>query len=304
MGNVCVKKHTILDHVEHDIEYGVPEDFEHHGAVHVLLAGLDYKCDRQTWAGKHPLDTRMAFDFMVDLCHKSEVSTIHTIWNRQCTRKGVRNAIQKVGAQCAEDDVFLFYYTGHGDRLKDLDGDEESGFDSALCLVGEDGNAEPRGQVWMSDDEFVEILHASLHVGMKVVVLLDCCHSETMLDVTKPEWNRRGYRAFSICGCKDDQTSAGTGKGGLFSRSIMGAIQRLQTEAEPGYCVSQLYNTTLDEYEQRKNDSHRQKITLHGCGLAPQYFVWPLQPTTEYVAPHNLHIAKKMSRMMAGELRR
>lgn len=282
---ICTSKvylHPPNKRLEHNQDTCEP----HEGKTHILICGIDYACDR-TWAGEHPLDTRVAFDFMVHLAKACQVETLDLRWNEQCTRAGIRQAIEIVGNKCEEDDIFIFYYTGHGDRLADDDGDEESGYDSAMCLLGPDGNTEPRDRVWMRDDEFVDTLQDKVPPTVKILVIVDCCHSGTLLDVTKPTWNDNGYIACSLSGCQDKQTSAGTGKGGMFSRAITTAVQRQLTESEPHYSVGALYNKVLEEYNKHKSQGHTQTITIHGCGAYPKDFVWPLQPPAEYVSPVN-----------------
>lgn len=51
--------------------------------VHMLIVGLDYSCDRISWAGKNVLDTKYAVDMMATWCHQSccsgtEVATMCT----------------------------------------------------------------------------------------------------------------------------------------------------------------------------------------------------------------------------------
>mmetsp|Transcript_105823 Transcript_105823/g.294533 ORF Transcript_105823/g.294533 Transcript_105823/m.294533 type:complete len:302 (+) Transcript_105823:64-969(+) len=262
------------------------------GEVHMIICGIDYSCDTATWAGQNPLDTKFAYDMMLQLAQQCGVSTLQCLWNQEVTKENVANVIGQVGEKCGPDDYFIFYYTGHGDRLTDDDGDEESGMDSALCFVGPDGNAEPRGEVWWRDDDFAATVCGALTPDVKVLVLVDCCHCESIMDFKQDSsWADRMQQAISISGCEDEETSAGTGKGGMFTRAMTAAIQWLQENGEEdGYMVSALYNRTLEEYEARKLPGHRQNITVHGCAIRPQDLPWPLVPQGQYVSPANTYL--------------
>jgi len=207
------------------------------------------------------------------------------LWNQEVQKQNVIANIAKLGANLDDDDYFIFYYTGHGDELKDLDGDEKDGFDEAMCFLGPNGNAEPRDQVWMTDDELVDAITENVSQEAKILVIGDCCHSGTLLDATKKEWN--GFKVISITGCEDTQTSAGTGKGGQFSRALTAAIQSLMDKGDDGFKIAKLYNQTLKEYKKRKQASHTQNIQIRSHGITPDKMVWPLQPAEGYIAPAN-----------------
>ncbi|CAE8652518.1 unnamed protein product, partial [Polarella glacialis] len=232
------------------------------------------------------------FDMMVKLGQASGATTLKTLWNQQCTTEGIKAAIAEVGAACGPEDCFVFYYTGHGDQLPQ-DGDDSEAFDQCFCLVDANGNTDDatmtyRNQVWMRDDDFAEAILDSVDSDVKVLVLIDACHSGTMCDFTAEhsEWGKKSQRAISISGCEDTQTSAGTGKGGYFTHALMRATQALQEEHEDGsYTVASMYNMVMEKYNIHKSSGHTQRFDIHGCAIRPQEFVWPLQPLDTFISP-------------------
>ena len=115
-----------------------------------------------------------------------------------------------------DKEVLLFLsYSGHGYYLPDKNGDEEDGRDEVLCPV--DYNS--RG--FITDDVIKSRLIDKLHSKVKLVILMDCCHSGTIVDLkyNYEAGNVNNYRVLGdlkddpcetimISGCKDDQTSA------------------------------------------------------------------------------------------------
>jgi hypothetical protein len=71
----------------------------------------------------------------------------------------------------------LFHYSGHGGLIRDVNGDELSGFDS--CIYPFDGkNIEQ-----ITDDELRIQLADKIPAGCKCFVVLDCCHSGSAIDL-------------------------------------------------------------------------------------------------------------------------
>jgi len=98
------------------------------------------------------------------------------------------------------DELFL-HYSGHGTYTRDLNADEPDGRDEAICPT--------TGDV-ITDDELKKIIQ-KLPVGVKLVSLMDCCHSASILDlknnVDKPSTKLsteipHGYTVM-ISGCQD-----------------------------------------------------------------------------------------------------
>ena len=49
------------------------------------------------------------------------------------TKENITNAIYEIAEIIGENDTFMFSYQGHGSNIADVDGDEEDGYDEAIC---------------------------------------------------------------------------------------------------------------------------------------------------------------------------
>lgn len=113
-------------------------------------------------------------------------------------------------------EVRLFVsYSGHGTGVRDRNGDESDGQDEALCPV--DYNLSG----FIIDDEIRSSFIDKLPSNVKLVMLVDACHSATMLDLkygymvnAKDTYtvSRKALptscEVISLSGCRDNQTSA------------------------------------------------------------------------------------------------
>ena len=112
--------------------------------------------------------------------------------------------------------VYLFFsYSGHGYHLDDENGDEEDGQDEVLCPIDCIDNG------FIVDDDIRNNFVNKLPENVTLVVLIDACHSFSMLDLkynyacdTKNTYKTHGKIADTKCnlimisGCLDTQTSA------------------------------------------------------------------------------------------------
>ena len=81
---------------------------------------------------------------------------------------------------CA-DDLFLFYYSGHGSQIFDIDKDEDDdSFDEMIC---------PFNVSWLSPltDDFIRFIFDQAVPGAKIISIFDCCHSGTITRSLKHE---------------------------------------------------------------------------------------------------------------------
>jgi hypothetical protein len=77
----------------------------------------------------------------------------------------------------SENDIIVFYYSGHGSRVKDHSGDEDDDYDEAIMT-----HDSRSGDVFgISDDELNGLISILQQKRPNITVILDCCFSGTGL---------------------------------------------------------------------------------------------------------------------------
>lgn len=254
--------------------------------VHCLVVYCDYGFEpakSMGWVapGFGPkLDTEENAEMMVKILQDSGIASISRLSNLEATKEAVLSEITRVGELCDENDIFFFFYSGHGNPMPDQDGDEEDGSDEAMCLPRADGTCDEGS--WLRDDDFSAAI-AEITAGHKLMIL-DCCHSGTMLDFQKPIWE--GQSAISIVGCKDKQESAAMGggtRGGAFTKSVNAAVRSLG-DGGNHVSVGLLFNTICEYSPNFIPPGHAQDITINCApGITPDMMAWPFYTPEEAV---------------------
>ena len=93
------------------------------------------------------------------------------------TKANILEGIRWMTSQARPGDTLFFHYSGHGGQQRDTSGDESDGMDETL--IPEDYKS--AGVI--TDDELFEALCATLPGGVRLVCVMDCCHSGTILDL-------------------------------------------------------------------------------------------------------------------------
>ena len=94
-----------------------------------------------------------------------------------CTRSGMLHALQAFVDEVNADPtcgLAWIHYSGHGSSTRDVSGDESDGMDE--CLVPVSGGV-------ILDDELLVLLQGFRNPALRVVCVIDACHSGTMGDL-------------------------------------------------------------------------------------------------------------------------
>lgn len=93
------------------------------------------------------------------------------------TGQNIREGFRWLIADAQAGDTLFMHYSGHGGSVRDTSGDEKDGKDETMCPVDLHTNG------MIKDDEIFKELVLPLPSGALLTVLMDCCHSGSILDL-------------------------------------------------------------------------------------------------------------------------
>lgn len=97
--------------------------------------------------------------------------------NRQPTKANIESSLSWLAEGAAAGDSLVFHFSGHGGQKKDLDGDEDDGYDETLVPI----DYKKSGHVL--DDTIFALLVKQLPYGVHLFAMTDCCHSGSVFDL-------------------------------------------------------------------------------------------------------------------------
>lgn len=121
---------------------------------------------------------------VASMLKKARFNTIITLVDSQATKKKIISAFNSLALQSKESDIIYIHFSGHGQQMTDLNGDEEDGKDESW--IPYDGYKKPcnkdHGEKHLSDDEICVLLTKikyKIGISGKLIVVVDACHSGT-----------------------------------------------------------------------------------------------------------------------------
>uniref|UniRef100_A0A6M2FDM9 Peptidase C14 caspase domain-containing protein n=1 Tax=Populus davidiana TaxID=266767 RepID=A0A6M2FDM9_9ROSI len=184
------------------------------------------------------------------------------------TKKNIQNSFKWLVEDCMAGDSLVFYFSGHGIKQFDLDGDESDGFDETICPVDfmEAGT--------ITDDEIKSAIVRPLKKGVTLNAIVDACHSGTVLDLPyvynrkEKKWKNstrlsedekrtdRGL-AISIAACEDIQVAADTssciGKSSINGGAMTSVLIQI-VEKNPTITYGKLLDSIHEEIEKANKE--------------------------------------------------
>jgi len=220
--------------------------------------------DTQTWKGI--LMQKYGFEEQNILVMHDELQE-ERLWP---TLKNIQNGLRWLAEGAKSGDVLFLSFSGHGTQVESADNSEADGLDEALCPTNY-----RKGLI--KDNEIFDLVVAPLESGVKLTIILDCCHSGTAVDLSYTwqldgdTWEELGgtrivaadVQMFS--GCQDDQVSMDVSSHNKPAGAMTLAMSKV-IEEDPNLPYPELLNRLhgkLEEggYEQKPRLTSSQKFS-------------------------------------------
>ena len=140
---------------------------------YALLVGIDKYAYSQWNLNGCKNDVLDMYHLLVDT-YKFPQDNVRVVVDERATKQGILDRLEWLVRQGESGSVIVFYYSGHGTRIRDRDGDEDLFDYMDECLVPHDAYPDN----FLLDDEIAELL-AKLHPEASAYILFDCCNSGT-----------------------------------------------------------------------------------------------------------------------------
>ncbi|RYY37267.1 MAG: hypothetical protein EOP46_03275 [Sphingobacteriaceae bacterium] len=146
----------------------------------------------------------MAIKSIIQTRYGFAQNNITELYDEKATRDGIMNSLKGLLAKAQKGNIVFIYYAGHGSQQKNSLSKEGDQMDESM--VPSDTWKEGVGDI--RDKEQAAIYNAFLDKGVKLTVILDCCHSGSMSRGPIFGTERKRYIAANNYDAKDGSNPA------------------------------------------------------------------------------------------------
>ena len=153
-----------------------------HATKRALVIGIGNYPEASGWAKINgDKDLPIVRDML--LANGFQSKDIVELKNESATADAIRKALDALVAKAAKGDVIYIHFSGHGQQITDLHGDEEDGFDEAWIPIDAQfsyAKGKYEGENHIIDDQlnqWLSQLRSKVGATGKITVVADACHS-------------------------------------------------------------------------------------------------------------------------------
>ena len=153
-----------------------------HATKRALVIGIGNYPEASGWAKINgDKDLPIVRDML--LTNGFQSKDIVELKNESATADAIRKALDALVSKAAKGDVIYIHFSGHGQQITDIHGDEEDGFDEAWIPIDAQfsyAKGKYEGENHIVDDQlnqWLSQLRSKVGATGKITVVADACHS-------------------------------------------------------------------------------------------------------------------------------
>jgi hypothetical protein len=188
---------------------------------------------------------------------------IKILLNENATKSNILKYISDKSKTLKTNDLFIFYFSGHGSQIQDVNGDEDDNMDETLVVYDK----------YIIDDELWDEWK-KFSIGVRILMVSDACNSGTnfkalrkkpQLPLSFFEQSRKfdkddlNAELIHIGGSRDSEQAEGTPSGGVLTDEIYKIYRRSNFKKSD-------YNFNLLKIELQEKIGKEQEIVFNYAG--------------------------------------
>jgi len=143
----------------------------------------DYPNTKDAWGDLHSANDAKLMEATLITAGFDKTNITH-LQDKAATRKGIEKAFINFTSTCTQGDFIIIHFSGHGQQIEDLNGDEPDGLDEAL--VGYNApmhfpaNGKYNFEEHICDDDlgvWINNIQKAIGKNGQILVNIDACHS-------------------------------------------------------------------------------------------------------------------------------
>lgn len=173
-----INEYCESDDISSDLKTQLKDTITFSPIKHALVIGIG-KYQDVSWCEIHGNRDVPIVKQMLNNCG---FANIYTLTNTEATKAKILSMLSELGNQCNTGDIVYIHFSGHGQQITDVDGDEDDGWDEAwIPYDAQMAYSESyKGENHLTDDEIGQWLsRIKSRIGDegKLLVVVDACHS-------------------------------------------------------------------------------------------------------------------------------
>ena len=149
---------------------------------HALIIGIGNYPEGSGWNKIHGNNDIQIIDKALKRQGFTDGNIIQLV-DSKATKNNILGAFDRITSICSNGDIVYIHFSGHGQQVTDLNGDEDDGFDESWIPYDAQKKYQAgvyEGQNHLIDDELNSLLskiRERVGVQGKIIVIADACHS-------------------------------------------------------------------------------------------------------------------------------